>query len=44
MLSDQFWGACVYRLVMDHQPSTEEFAHALLRNLLRGVTAQVTPA
>ena len=37
VLSDQLWGACLYRLVMDHQPLTDEFAHALVRNVLHGV-------
>ena len=37
VLSDQLWGACVYRLMMGHQPLDEEFARELVRNLLIGV-------
>ena len=39
VLSDQLWGACIYRLLNHHLPLTEEFAHELVRNLLRGARA-----
>ena len=37
VLSDQLWGACVYRLMTGHQPLTEEFVRTLVRNLLCGI-------
>jgi hypothetical protein len=33
---DQLWGACC-RLVLPDQPHTEEFIHALVDNLFRGI-------
>jgi hypothetical protein len=38
VLSDQLWGACMYRL-MTGAPLTEDFARELVRNLLKGVHA-----
>jgi Tetracyclin repressor-like, C-terminal domain len=35
---DQLWGACYHRLLLPDQPLTEEFADALVRNLVRGIT------
>lgn len=37
VLSDQLWGACMYRLMTGHQPLDEQFARALVRNVIRGV-------
>jgi AcrR family transcriptional regulator len=37
VLSDQLWGACMYRLMMQHEPLTEHLAAELVRNLLTGV-------
>lgn len=34
---DQLWGACLYRLLMGHQPLTDEFARHLVRNLIAGL-------
>ena len=34
---DQLWGACYHRLLLPDQPLTEEFAIALVRNLVHGV-------
>ena len=42
VLSDQLWGACMYRLMMGHQPLTEEFALGLVCNLLNGVRTSVS--
>lgn len=39
VVSDQLWGACMYRLMMGHEPLTEDFVHALVRNLLSGIRA-----
>jgi len=39
VLSDQLWGACMYRLLMGHQPLSEDFARQLVRNLLSSVSA-----
>ena len=39
VLSDQLWGACMYRLLMGHQPLSEDFALQLVRNLLGSVSA-----
>ncbi|MEV7418581.1 TetR/AcrR family transcriptional regulator C-terminal ligand-binding domain-containing protein [Streptomyces sp. NPDC089919] len=36
---DQLWGACYYRLLLPHGPLTEDFAAALVKDLLRGVRA-----
>lgn len=35
---DQLWGACYHRLLIPDQPLTEEFAEALVTNLLTGIT------
>ncbi len=37
VLVDQLWGACYHRLLLPDQPLTEEFAAALVRNVLHGV-------
>lgn len=37
VLVDQLWGACYHRLLLPDQPLDEQFAAALVRNLLRGV-------
>lgn len=37
VVSDQLWGACMYRLLSGHQPLTDAFARALVANLLHGV-------
>lgn len=37
MLIDQLWGACLYRLMMRDQPLTDDFAHAVVHNLMHGV-------
>jgi len=34
---DQLWGACYHRLLLPDQPLTEDFAHALVDNLIRGL-------
>lgn len=34
---DQLWGACYHRLLIRDRPLTEEFAAALVRNLLTGI-------
>lgn len=34
---DQLWGACYHRLLIPDQPLTEEFADALVSNLLTGI-------
>ncbi|MFI7054225.1 TetR-like C-terminal domain-containing protein [Streptosporangium canum] len=34
---DQLWGACYHRLLIPDQPLTEEFAEALVANLLTGI-------
>lgn len=34
---DQLWGACLYRLLMGHQPLTDEFARHLVTNLIDGL-------
>ncbi|WP_426509604.1 TetR/AcrR family transcriptional regulator [Dactylosporangium sp. McL0621] len=39
VLIDQLWGACLYRRMMPDQPLTDDFARALVHNLLRGVRA-----
>lgn len=44
VLSDQLWGACMYRLLMGHRPLTEGFVRALLDNLLAGVRPSATPS
>ncbi|WP_250008317.1 TetR-like C-terminal domain-containing protein [Actinoplanes sp. M2I2] len=35
---DQLWGACYHRLLLPAEPLTADFADALLRNLLRGIS------
>lgn len=40
VLSDQLWGACIYRLLTGYLPLTEEFVHALVCNLLHGARAE----
>ncbi|WP_226344650.1 TetR/AcrR family transcriptional regulator [Agilicoccus flavus] len=37
VLVDQLWGACYHRLLLPDQPLTEQFAVALVHNLLHGV-------
>ena len=39
LVVDQLWGACYHRLLVPDQPLTEDFARALVRNLLHGVLA-----
>ncbi len=34
---DQLWGACYHRLLLPDQPLTEDFARALIDNLVRGL-------
>ncbi len=34
---DQLWGACYNRLLVPDQPLTDEFAAALVHNLLVGI-------
>ncbi|MGI8329337.1 TetR/AcrR family transcriptional regulator C-terminal ligand-binding domain-containing protein [Actinomadura scrupuli] len=34
---DQLWGACYHRLLIPDQPLTDEFAEALVANLLLGI-------
>jgi AcrR family transcriptional regulator len=34
---DQLWGACYHRLLIPDQPLTDEFAEALVTNLLSGI-------
>lgn len=36
-LSDQLWGACMYRLLMGHEPLDEAYVRALVGNVLAGV-------
>lgn len=36
-LSDQLWGACVYRLLTGYLPMTEDYARTLVRTVLHGV-------
>lgn len=36
---DQLWGACYHRLLIPDEPLTEEFAAALVSNLMRGLRA-----
>ena len=42
MLIDQLWGACLYRLMMGDQPLTDDFARALVHNLMHGVRSTPT--
>jgi AcrR family transcriptional regulator len=35
---DQLWGACYHRLLIPDQPLTDEFAEALVKNLLTGIS------
>ncbi|NEB79775.1 TetR/AcrR family transcriptional regulator [Streptomyces sp. SID14478] len=37
VLVDQLWGACYHRLLLPNVPVTQEFAQALVDNLIRGV-------
>jgi AcrR family transcriptional regulator len=34
---DQLWGACYHRLLLPDQPLSDEFAQALVRNLMTGL-------
>jgi len=36
-LIDQLWGACLYRLLMGNEPLTDDFARAVVHNVLCGV-------
>lgn len=36
IIMDQLWGTCIYRLTMGDQPLTDEFAQAIVRNVLHG--------
>lgn len=36
VLSDQLWGACVYRLLTGHLPLTEHYARTLVHTVLHG--------
>jgi AcrR family transcriptional regulator len=36
---DQLWGACLYRRMMPDRPLTDDFARAVVRNVLDGVRA-----
>ncbi|MEU8301561.1 TetR/AcrR family transcriptional regulator C-terminal ligand-binding domain-containing protein [Micromonospora sp. NPDC048909] len=38
---DQLWGACYHRLLIPDQPLTEDFARALVDNLVRGLRAEI---
>jgi AcrR family transcriptional regulator len=37
VLSDQLWGACMYRLLTGHRPLTDEYARALVRDMMHGI-------
>jgi AcrR family transcriptional regulator len=36
---DQLWGACLYRRMMPDRPLTDDFARAVVRNVLHGIRA-----
>lgn len=36
-LIDQLWGACLYRLLVRDDPLTDDFARAVVQNLVRGL-------
>jgi hypothetical protein len=36
---DQLWGACLYRRMMPDHPLTDDFARAVVRNVLHGIRA-----
>ncbi|AHH19461.1 putative transcriptional regulator, TetR family [Nocardia nova SH22a] len=40
VLVDQLWGACYHRLLLPSLPLTEEFATALVANLMRGIAVR----
>ncbi|MEU6558540.1 TetR/AcrR family transcriptional regulator [Nocardia nova] len=40
VLVDQLWGACYHRLLLPSLPLTEEFATALVENLMRGIAVR----
>lgn len=40
---DQLWGACYHRLLLPDQPLTEDFARALVANLMTGLRPAVGP-
>ena len=40
---DQLWGACYHRLLIPDEPVTEEFADALIDNLMRGLRPAPPP-
>lgn len=37
---DQLWGACYHRLLLFHEPITDKFAIALVRNIMIGLRPQ----
>lgn len=37
VLTDQLWGACLYRLLMANHPLSDKFVHELVTNLMRGI-------
>lgn len=39
ILIDQLWGACLYRLLVHAEPLTDDFARAVVQNLLHGLRA-----
>ncbi|MFP5283777.1 MAG: TetR/AcrR family transcriptional regulator [Actinomycetes bacterium] len=44
VLIDQLWGACYHRLLIPDQPLTEDFAVALVHNLIHGIRPASAPA
>lgn len=44
VLVDQLWGACYHRLLLPDQPLNVQFVHALVHNVLHGVSARATTA
>lgn len=43
VLIDQLWGACLYRRMMPDQPLTDDFARAVVHNVLHGVRTTPGP-
>lgn len=37
MIDNQLWGACYHRLLIYHEPLTDDFAEALVDNLMTGL-------
>lgn len=42
VISDQLWGACMYQLLTGQRPLTDDYARALVRELMRGIKNQPT--